>query len=56
MNTVLMQAAQQANLGWLLGVNTVLFMTLFVGWSVWLWSPAQTSALEAASRLPLEEK
>jgi cbb3-type cytochrome oxidase subunit 3 len=56
MNSVLMQAADTASLGWILGVTTALFMVLFAGWVVWLWSPAQVGAMEDASRLPLEEK
>lgn len=56
MNTVLMQAAETASMGWLLGLTTFLFMALFAGWVVWLWSPSQARAMDAASLLPLEEK
>lgn len=55
MNTVLHQAAAQAELGWLLGLNTVLFITIFIGWSLYLYLPSRREALDAASRLPLEE-
>ena len=55
MNTVPMQAAESAGLGWMLGITTLMFMALFVGWFVWLWSPGQAQNMEAASRLPLED-
>ena len=55
MNVVLQQAAGLVQQGWLFGLTTVLFMTMFVGWVVWLWSPGRGAELDAVSRQALEE-
>jgi len=55
MNTVLHQAASQASLGWLMGLNTVLFFCIFVGWSLYLYLPSRKQIFDDASRLPLED-
>lgn len=47
-------AAQSTDLGWLMGVMTVVFATVFVGWGVWAWMPSRRSAMEAAANLPFE--
>ena len=55
MNIVLHQAAGLATQGWLLGLTTVLFKGIFVGWVAWLWSPGRGVELDAVSRRALEE-
>ncbi len=55
MNVVLQQAAGLAQQGWLLGLTTVLFMSIFVGWVAWLWSPGRGVELDAVSRRALED-
>ena len=56
MNPVFQQAASSAGLGWILGINTILFMGVFIGWSLYLWAPSRKQELDATGRLPLEEK
>jgi cbb3-type cytochrome oxidase subunit 3 len=56
MNTVLQQAAATANLGWVMGLNTIMFMGIFVAWSLYLWSPSRKQELDNAGNLPLEDK
>lgn len=47
-------AAQSTDLGWLMGVMTVVFLGVFVGWAIWAWMPSRKAAMEAAANLPLE--
>ncbi|GDX81394.1 hypothetical protein LBMAG42_32050 [Deltaproteobacteria bacterium] len=47
-------AAQSTELGWLLGVMTIVFASVFVGWAVWAFLPSRRAAMEAAANLPLE--
>lgn len=41
--------------GLLMGVMTIVFFAVFVGWALWAWSPALRGEMEAASRLPLDD-
>ena len=41
-------------LGWLGGGLTALFLTCFLGWMGWAFSPTNRARHEAAARLPLE--
>ena len=52
MNTVTRAAAETVQMGWMLGVMTVLFLAFFVGWTVWAYSPRRKAQLEEAARLP----
>jgi cbb3-type cytochrome oxidase subunit 3 len=47
-------AAESTQLGWLMGVMTVGFVAVFVGWGAWAWLPSRRAAMEAAANLPLE--
>ncbi len=47
-------AAQSTDLGWLMGVMTVVFLGVFVGWAIWAFMPSRRAAMEAAANLPLE--
>ncbi len=54
--TVIREAAASAtDLGWLMGVVTVLFVSVFVGWAAWAYWPGRRAELDAAARLPLED-
>lgn len=55
MNPVFHAAGQTADLGWLMGVMTVVFIGFFIAWTLWAWAPSNREAMEAAARLPLEE-
>jgi len=52
MNTLTRAASEGVEMGWLLGVMTVVFLVFFVGWVVWAYSPKRKEQLEEAGRLP----
>lgn len=43
-----------SDLGWLMGLTTVMFVTCMVGWTVWTFAPSRRQLMDEASRLPLE--
>jgi cbb3-type cytochrome oxidase subunit 3 len=51
---VLHQGAEMARMGWLLGLTTLLFMAIQVGWAVWAYAPSQRQRMEEAARIPLD--
>ncbi|MFZ5480426.1 MAG: cbb3-type cytochrome oxidase subunit 3 [Myxococcota bacterium] len=55
MNPIYRDAAESAQLGWLLGLVTVQFLLVFVGATLWAWWPSRREDMEAAARLPLED-
>lgn len=55
MNPVFSAASQAAQLGWVMGLTTLLFMTCFVGWTVWAWRPSKRADMEAAAHLPFDD-
>jgi cbb3-type cytochrome oxidase subunit 3 len=54
MNPLFHEAAQMAQLGWLMGVTTVLFLLAFMGWTAWAFAPSRRAEMDRASRLPFE--
>lgn len=52
MNTLTRTAAESVQLGWMLGIMTVLFLVFFVAWTVWAYSPKRKAELEEAALLP----
>jgi cbb3-type cytochrome oxidase subunit 3 len=55
MNPVFHQAAQNTELGWLLGLMTLAFFAFFTAWTVWAYRPANRAHLEACGRIPLDD-
>lgn len=55
MNQVTEAAAASAELGWLMGVMTVVFFATFLGWAWWAYRPANRLNMEEAGRLPLND-
>ena len=55
MNPVFQAAAATAQLGWLMGILTGLFLVCFAGWIWWAWSSGNKALMEEASRMPLDE-
>ena len=45
----------ESNLGWLMGWTTLLFFTSMVGWTLWAYAPSRRAAMDAASRIPLDD-
>ena len=54
MNPVLHAGAETAQMGWLLGATTVMFLTSMVGWTAWAWWPSRRSIMEDAAWMPLQ--
>lgn len=56
MNHVLRAASETAQLGWVMGLMTILFIVVFVCWAVWAWHPANRSRMQRAAAMPLEDE
>ena len=52
MNPLLREAANSIQLGWLLGILTVLFLATFLYWVWWAYSPANKESHDEAAQLP----
>lgn len=55
MNPLLNEAAGSVQLGWLLGVMTVVFFAIFLGWVWYAWSPRNRHIMEEAAQMPLTD-
>lgn len=55
MNPLLSDAANSVQLGWLLGVMTVVFFAVFLGWIWYAWSPRHRQLMEEAAQMPFSE-
>jgi cbb3-type cytochrome oxidase subunit 3 len=54
-NPLVREAAGAVQLGWLLGVMTVVFFAVFLAWIWYAWSPANRAAMEEARHMPFTE-
>jgi cbb3-type cytochrome oxidase subunit 3 len=54
MNPVWQAAGQTAQLGWIMGVMTAVFLVVFTGWIWWAYSRRNAANMEAASRMPFD--
>lgn len=54
MNTLLREAGASVELGWLLGVVTVVFFVSFLYWTWYAYAPSRKEFMEQASRIPFE--
>lgn len=55
MNPVLAEAAGNVQLGWLLGLMTIVFLIAFLGWTWWAFAPSRRARMEEYARMPLDE-
>lgn len=55
MNPVLREAANSVQLGWLLGLMTLVFLIAFVGWTWWAFAPSRRALMEEYGRMPFDE-
>lgn len=55
MNPVVQAAAESVQLGWLLGVMTVVFFAVFLAWTWWAYAPSRREKMERYGRIPFEE-
>lgn len=52
MNPLLKEAAASVQLGWVLGVMTVVFFAVFLGWAFWAYRPKHRAMMEEIGRMP----
>ncbi|MEZ4237247.1 MAG: hypothetical protein R3F59_14065 [Myxococcota bacterium] len=54
MNPVLHAGAETAQMGWLLGWTTVIFIGAMLGWTWWVFSPSRAEMFEEVGRMPID--
>jgi cytochrome c oxidase cbb3-type subunit 4 len=54
-NPLIREAVGTVQLGWLLGVMTVVFFIIFLGWVWYAWSPGNRQLMEDAARMPFTD-
>jgi cbb3-type cytochrome oxidase subunit 3 len=54
-NPVFKAAAASAEYGWVMGVMTVVFLAVFLGWAFWAYHPANRAAMNEAAAMPLSD-
>ena len=54
MNTLLQAARESVQMGWLLGLMTIVFFVFFLAWCWWTWHPANRELMEEAARMPFD--
>lgn len=55
MSSLFKDAAMSAEFGWIGASITLLFLTLFVAWTVWALWPGNRQKFDDASRMPLDD-
>ena len=55
MNPLIREAADSVQLGWLLGLMTILFLVAFLGWAWWAYAPSRRALMEEYGRIPFDE-
>lgn len=56
MNPVIRQAAESVEMGWLLGLMTIVFLAAFVGWTWWAYAPSRRQLMEEYGRIPFDDE
>ncbi len=55
MSPIVHQVSQTTDLGWVMGVMTLVFLGSFMAWSWYAWNPKNKAIHEASSLLPLDD-
>lgn len=55
MNPIVNAASGASELGWLMGITTVVFVATFAYWTWWAYTARNKARWEADSRLPLND-
>lgn len=55
LNPLFQAAAENSDMGWLLGLMTLFFMVSFAGWLWYAMNPASRERWEAAGRMPFDD-
>jgi len=56
MNPLIREAASSVDMGWLLGLMTVVFLLAFLWWIWWAYAPSRRSLMEEYGRIPFDEE
>lgn len=55
MNPIFKAASDSAQLGWVMGATTIMFIAFFAVWTWWAYRPANAAKWEAAGMIPLDD-
>lgn len=55
MNPLLKHAAESVSMGWLLGLMTVFFLAIFLGWAFYAYRPKHREFMEELGRMPFTD-
>ncbi len=55
MNPLLKDAAESVAMGWLLGLMTVVFLAVFVGWAWYAYRPRHRGLMEELGKMPFSD-
>jgi len=55
MNPIIQEAASRVQLGWLMGIMTVLFFGTFLFWTWWAYRSRNRERWDEASRMPFND-
>jgi cbb3-type cytochrome oxidase subunit 3 len=55
-NPLIREAAASVEMGWLLGLMTVLFFVAFLGWTWWAYAPSRRELMEEYGNIPFEDE
>jgi cbb3-type cytochrome oxidase subunit 3 len=54
-NPVFRAAAESAQLGWVMGVMTVVFLGVFLAWTWYAWNPDNKQLMQDMAAMPLND-
>lgn len=55
MNPLLQDAAESVSMGWLLGLMTLFFLAIFLGWTWYAYRPKHRALMEELGRMPFTD-
>ena len=56
MNPLIREAAESVQMGWLLGLMTIVFFAAFVFWTWWAYAPSRRELMEDYGRIPFDDE
>lgn len=54
MNPLIREAAESVQMGWLLGLMTIVFFAAFLWWTWWAYAPSRRGLMEEYGRIPFD--
>ncbi len=55
LNPMFHTAGQNTSMGWWLAMTTVIFMSVFVGWTWWVYRPANRALMASAALMVFDD-